>query len=367
MCGVIAVIKRKDDGVPTAPVVLDMFKKQITRGQQGFGYVAFDKDVRAYIRRQSRDEIEKALSQKSARSIMFHHRIPTSTPNLADTTHPIKVSHKELKYDYYVEHNGIISNDSVMHDEHVALGYEYNTTVVTEIKTSNDSYKSEQYNDSEAFAIDLVRFIEGKKEGDMDSRGSIAFIAIQVNKKTQVVERVFFGHNAGSPLTYHFTDTALILRSEGEAESVSENVIMALNLSNWEVTECEAKIGEYATVRNHYGSGYYGGHNYNDPSNSNYEDSDEYYGVREKPIKPSYEEDEIISMELNKREEELEDQIQSLIEEEVQLLVDIEYYENSGSKEQADEARIQLAKNREKINNLEFEQSQLGVDTVMTG
>lgn len=363
MCGIIAVVKKEDDGVPTAPVIMNMFKQQIQRGQQGFGYVAFDKDVRAYIRRQNKEEIEKALSLKSARSIMFHHRIPTSTPNLADTTHPIKVSHKELRYDYYVEHNGMISNDSIMHDEHVELGYVYNTVVTTEVRTANDSFKNEQYNDSEAFAIDLVRAIEGKQE-EMQSKGSIAFIALQVNKKTNEVLRVFFGHNAGNPLTYHFTQNALILRSEGEKESVSENRLISLQLSDWSIEDNEFKIGEYATVRNHYGSGHYGGYNGYAPDDD--VEDDRMYGVGTR-ARPNKEEEEIISIELEKQEEKLEEEIQDLMETEIQLLADIQYYDESGDTALADDTRIQLSKNREKINDLEFQQSQLGIDTVVAG
>lgn len=358
MCGLVTVVKRIDDGIATAPVVLDMFKKQITRGQQGFGYVAFDDTIRAYIRRQSKEEIEKALSLKSARSIMFHHRIPTSTPNLSDTTHPIKVSHKELKYDYYVEHNGIISNDSIMHDEHIELGYKYNTVVTTIIKTASDSFKSEEWNDSEAMAIDLARFIEGKQE-EMQSRGSIAFVALQVNKKTNVVERVYFGHNAGNPLTMHYTENTLVLRSEGETEHVAENMMTCLQLSNWEMTEAEVKIGEYATVKNHY-NGTYAGYPDKFP---NYEDDDDAYGF---VPKPNYTEEQIINEELDRQDGILEDKIQELLEIEIQLISDIEFYMQNGNQELVDQTRLEVSKNRELISKYEEQQAMLGADTIMT-
>ena len=362
MCGVIAVFKKVDDGIPTAPVVLDYFKKQITRGQQGFGYVAFDDTVRAYIRRQNKEEIEKALSLKSARSIMFHHRIPTSTPNFSDTTHPIKVSHKELLFDYYVIHNGIISNDSILHDDHVAMGYVYNTTVITEIKTSNDRFKSEEYNDSEAFAIDLVRTIEGKQD-TMLAKGSIAFIALQVDKKTQEVKRSFFGHNAGNPLSYHFTDNVLVLRSMGEEDEALENTLISLDFKTWEITENDFKIGEYATVKNYYNNNM--GTRGNALDDYGYEVDDGCYG--KKDLK-SHElsEIEIIDSEIDRQSNRLDELIENFLENEQQLIGDIAFYETAGSTEEATECRIQLSKNRETITRLENEQAELMDGEVLT-
>lgn len=353
MCGLVTVVKRKDDGIPTAPVVLDFFKQQITRGQQGVGYVAFDNKVKAYIRRQSKDEIEKALEKKTARSIMFHHRIPTSTPNLADTTHPIKVSHEELLFDYYVTHNGIISNDSVMHDEHVALGYVYNTVVQTTVKTVNDKFVREEWNDSEAFAIDLCRFIEGKQE-KMQSRGSIAFVALQVTKKDGTVKRVYFGHNTGNPLTCDFTDDSLILRSVGGTDEVRENTLCSLDMATWEATGFETPIGEHAISRNNFAG-------YPDRFNS---DDFEYPDYVEH--KENISEAEIIKIELDMQSSKLDDKIQDLLDEEAQLIEEIDTCLANGQLDLANQTRIELAKNREKIAKLEEQQAQLGVDTITT-
>lgn len=248
MCGIIAVAKRENNGKNTASEVLAMFEQQRERGVQGFGYVSFDEKVKKYARFSQEVDVRKSLSSNEAISMLFHHRIPTSTPNYADTTHPIKVSHDELLHDYYVIHNGMISNDSIMHDEHVALGYEYNTTVRTEIKTLNNSFVQEQWNDSEAFAIDLVRFIEGKQD-KIKSKGSIAFIALQVDKKNSTALRMYFGHNEGNPLTFNCSDGQFVLRSKGEKYMIQPDTLQYLDLKTWTYSSVDVPIGEWYIAR----------------------------------------------------------------------------------------------------------------------
>lgn len=253
MCGIVSVIKKIDDGVPTAPVIMSMFEKQKTRGSQGLGYVSFDEKLGAYVRRQTVTEIEKAIEKNDKRSILFHHRFPTSTGNYSDSAHPIKVSHEELLFDYYVVHNGIISNDSVMREKHIALGYDYNTKVVTKTETKNYVYTTEQYNDSEAFAIDISRFIEGRSE-EIESSGSIAFIALQVDKETQDIRRVYFGRNLGNPLTIKYTDGSLVLRSVGEEEMLEANELFSLDMKDWSVESFSCNIGHYYSAKTNWGN-----------------------------------------------------------------------------------------------------------------
>lgn len=362
MCGIIGVIKKEDDGIPTQTSVLDYYRQQISRGTQGYGYIAFDETLRAYIRRQDEASISKALASKTARSIMFHHRIPTSTPNYSDTTHPIKVSHDELMYDYYVVHNGMISNDTKLHDEHVALGYEYNTTVVTKVQTATDVFQSEEWNDSEAFAIDLVRFIEGKQE-EMKSKGSIAFICTQVNKESGEISRIFWGHNAGNPLTMHKTATTLILRSIGEAGVVKENEMYCIDYKTWEYTSFPAKIGEYLSVKNSYGNSgagsYFGQKDYG--TYGRYDIDDEGYGTG-KLFGRETGEDEIITCAVDKKIRELEDELDEIAQQEEMILADIEYYEKTGYQVFVNEKKIELIKNRQDAQRVRSALDALEVD-----
>jgi hypothetical protein len=250
MCGIITIIKKKDDGVSTSAAIKGMLQAQITRGMQGFGYVGFGDNVESYLRRETRTEIERALDKNTSRSMMFHHRWPTSTPNYADCTHPIKVSHKELKDDYYLIHNGVITNDHVLHQEHLALGYEYTTTVETTIKTKNHIDPRIKWNDSEALAIDVARFLE-QKQDKIECRGSIAFICMRVDKKTGVVKKVFFGRNS-SPLTIKITKDSLVLRSEGETDSIEPNKLYVFDMKTFKCEKADCQIGESISTRYHY-------------------------------------------------------------------------------------------------------------------
>lgn len=263
MCGIITIIKKEDDGIPTHTSIVGMLATQAHRGVQGFGYLAFDDIVNSYVRREMRYEIERTLEKNESRSIMFHHRFPTSTPNLADCTHPIKVSHDELQFDYYLIHNGMISNDAVLRRKHLELGYEYITTVTSSITTKNHCKSQEKWNDSEALAIDVARFLEHKQE-HMESSGSIAFVCAQVEKETGKVVKIFFGRNS-SPLTVKITDKAIVIRSEGEAGIVEPNMLYTLTMKTFKLTKEKCKIGELISSRTnyHYDDSYYSMNDYN--------------------------------------------------------------------------------------------------------
>lgn len=254
MCGLIAQMKNKSDGIPTHETIKGMLLSQIHRGTEGFGYISFNDCIESYVRRENRYEIERAMDKNTARSMIFHHRIPTSTPNFADCTHPIKVSHDELKHDYYLIHNGMISNDSILYNKHIQLGYEYTTTVISTITTKNDTKERIQYNDSEALAIDVARFLE-KKQTSITARGSIAFICAQTDKVTGKVLKVFFGRNS-SPLTINVTENSVVLRSEGETEMCEQNHLYVLDMKSFKVSKSYCPIGELISVRNDISQGY---------------------------------------------------------------------------------------------------------------
>lgn len=352
MCGIITIVKRKNDGVATPATILGMLKEQIERGSEGFGYVAFDKTIESYVRRETKAQIEVPLEKCTSPSIMFHHRMPTSTPNFADCTHPIKVSHKELKYDYYIVHNGVISNHSILHDKHIELGYKYQTYIKTTVETLNNTLSKEKWNDSEALAIDISRFIEAKQD-KIESRGSIAFVSLQVNKKTNEIVGIFFGRNT-SPLTAKLTDSALILRSEGEELDTKPNVLYRLDIKTWDLTEEEVAIGEVMSVNYNrdwsdskdYNKDYYSRHHttYLPPSNNNN------YSKADQAIIDSFR---------NTKERELNDKIE-LKEETIGILFDeIEYYHNAGNAISKQEAKDKLEQEQDELEALQNELERL--------
>lgn len=205
MCGLV-LLKRNDNHSPVKPL-LARYNEQKHRGQQGFGFVAVRKGrVIGYERDTTFDGIEKKLQAfNSADEILFHHRMPTSTKNLEETAHPIFVSNRILKHDYYLIHNGVITNPEKLKVEHEKLGFEYNTEVELfagyKQKHSKKNKKKQRYevtktefNDSEALAVEFALFNEGIKP-EIETVGSAAFIAYEVTKDTKQVVAMHYGRN----------------------------------------------------------------------------------------------------------------------------------------------------------------------------
>ncbi len=104
------------------------------------------------------------------------------------------------------------------------------------------------WNDSESLAIELAKVIDGQKT-DIEAKGSIAFIALQVDKKTAKVKKVFYGRNYSNPLKLQTNKAFFSLTSEGEGEQVTPNVLHCYDMESGLFTEKEKKIGvEYVYI-----------------------------------------------------------------------------------------------------------------------
>lgn len=240
MCGIIAGFSKK--GKRISKSIMKRYEAQKHRGSQGFGYVAFYKDGnggRISVGR-SVDEkgIRTQIMNENSSMIMFHHRLPTSTPNVEEATHPIFVSHAELDFDYFVVHNGVIRNSDELRKRHEALGYVYNTVVETEVVTkytakSNgakyylDGTKTEKFNDSESLAIEVARAIDGMSSR-IDTVGTVATIAWKVNKETGKLISISYGHNSGNPMTISDNNDHFFLSSLGGTD-LPEDILYTLS------------------------------------------------------------------------------------------------------------------------------------------
>ncbi len=219
-----------------------MYKNQDTRGKNGFGFIEIEGSTVGPLRRfQYEKETLTALYPTTAKEILFHHRIPTSTPNIPESNHPIPVQHESLQYDYYVIHNGVISN---LREKYEKMGFVFTTTIKMAYVTAKGmNYEAldedEQTNDSEYFAIDLALAIEGEKEA-LDSEGSIAFIALQMEKGSQKAVKLFYGHNYRSPLKMDITDYAMSLSSAGTGSNVTEHRLHSIDYATGLIEDVRA-------------------------------------------------------------------------------------------------------------------------------
>jgi len=241
MCGLIYV--QRKDGRAAAHMVAKRYHRQRARGSDGFGYLAINGTVKARRATIESKALEK-LEQETDSEILFHHRLPTSTVNVVDATHPILVGNPALQYTYYVAHNGVISNADELKVEHEKRGLTYRTTVEHITRTRNYETVQTQFNDSEALAIDFALTLEGKQEA-MQANGSIAFLALRLERKTKRPLMLYYGRNGGSPLTIENQKDFTAIVSEGGAP-LSADTLYSYSYETGQTEAREMKIGRYS-------------------------------------------------------------------------------------------------------------------------
>lgn len=245
MCGVI--YGSRSDGQPIGNAVLKRYNHQRKRGFNGFGYIAItDGYISEYKRFEKEEDCDAAVRQCQASEILFHHRLPTSVDNYEEVAHPIKISNKILKHDYYLIHNGVLRNHDYLKVKHEKLGFKYTTIIETETitRTVKAEYREtkEEYNDSEALAVDLALFLERKQE-KIESVGTIAFICLQTNKRGRVL-KIFYGRNTGNPLVLEKNNDLFFIKSEGAGISIKQDELVELDYKTKELSIREVEIGK---------------------------------------------------------------------------------------------------------------------------
>lgn len=237
MCGIIMGISETKN---VNQQVIDQLENQITRGQKGFGIIYIDKENKVEIRRAT--ELTKVLVDlymKESKKIILHHRFPTSSDNQLDQTHPIEINNGSLKYKYLVIHNGVVTNNMRLKREHEELGFVY-TTEYTEKIGITDYVR---FNDSESVGIEVARLIE-KQTNQLDLRGSVAFIAIKINKKTNKAINIYYGRNEGSPLKLAKSRGNIFMSSEGMGSDVKPFMLYEFNLKDLKLKKTKLIIEE---------------------------------------------------------------------------------------------------------------------------
>lgn len=243
--------------------LIERYHAQKNRGSEGFGYIAFtDNTIRQYKRYQNEKDTLAALKRTDDTHVLFHHRYPTSTENVAETAHPIKVSHSELEYDYYVTHNGVISNPDTLKAKHEKLGYKYSTALTIQYKTVDGTIYNAgtQFNDTEALAIELARNIE--LGTPIMACGSAAFIVLKVKKNSKKVVALIYGTNGGNPLTIDRSKGGLCIASEGGTVQVTPMVMYTYDMHSHVTSSTVLDMAAYVVKTQGIGYGYNYGYSY---------------------------------------------------------------------------------------------------------
>lgn len=273
MCGIIFAKSLTQD-LMANKYLWELYNEQKTRGTEGFGFLGIGKKVREY-RACYESEIKKELDKREHTEILFHHRYPTSTPNFVEATHPILVSNKLLKYDYYVVHNGHINNCDDLKTIHNNMGFEYTTEIVKSWKTRLTEYEEIMYNDSESLAIELALCVENLKDS-IDTTGNVAVIAVAMDKKTKKPVKLYYGSNGGNPLKLKKTKHYFVLSSQNTGEQILEQTLHVYDYDTNTTTHKSLAFGEtikYIPPVGFHGStgvSLYGNDDYDDTEYSNW-------------------------------------------------------------------------------------------------
>lgn len=245
MCGIVYV--RRLDGKSPLKMVKKSYRMQIGRGTEGFGFVSLGNGiVRNYLRSSGEQAIMAALDeQEGADEILFHHRNPSSTVNVWECAHPIRVSLPDSIHDYYVVHNGVIGNADELKRGHDADKIPYSTLLRGYWLTGEGNVidAEDKFNDSEALAIELARDLEGEQRGIPKIRGSAAFIVLKAERGTGKAVSLYWGRNAGNPLNVLRTKEYIAITSAGKGVEIPAHRLGRLDYATGDITESPYDAG----------------------------------------------------------------------------------------------------------------------------
>lgn len=206
MCGIIYAKNLRGQSVND--LVKIIYQNQKSRGQQGFGFVGLNtKQIDTY-RATNEKGIMQYLNQSQYSEVMFHHRLPTSTENTLESTHPfiVEIAGKT----YYFVHNGIIQNDDELKDDHVKRGIKY------------ESQTGRKFNDSEALCWDFALWLN-RQQDKMKAQGTATFVCLETDRKTSRAVKLYFYCNDRTPLRIYRDKSLLVLSSNGYYPLIKQN------------------------------------------------------------------------------------------------------------------------------------------------
>ncbi|MEX0596059.1 MAG: hypothetical protein WD512_06115, partial [Candidatus Paceibacterota bacterium] len=204
---------------------------------KGYGFV--DIEHGTYHREKHEDAIFHRMKTCKSKEILFHHRSPTSTPNMIETAHPIFTKNKVYEYNYYLTHNGVIRNAELLKNLHKK---EFKIKYTTEVKVSGDKV----FNDSESLLHELALFIEGKKE-TMSACGTMAFILLQSDKNGKPIN-LYYGRNSSKELKMFMDKKELIISSDGKGSDVDEDKLWKYSYKHNNITAVDLDFALITTT-----------------------------------------------------------------------------------------------------------------------
>lgn len=220
MCGIVYARDFRP-GTQVSPRIIDMYIAQKKRGTQGYGFYQPQENV--LYHNTAEGPTLRRLKRTKTQEILFHHRMPSSTPNLRNSCHPFSTrqNDKLFKSRYIFVHNGVINNDHLLRADHKSkFGIEYTSETISTYTTTPVT----KWNDSEALMYDVVLYLEEKIDKP-EARGSNAFICIETSKRN-TSKKLWFYRNDSNPLRIEWkVGKKLTIRSEGKGEMIEPDIL----------------------------------------------------------------------------------------------------------------------------------------------
>lgn len=289
MCGII-YSKNLQDNQPVNPLVKLMFLNQKDRGTEGFGFIGLSAERLDLYRATDEKGILSYLNGRPYDEILLHHRLPTSTKNTLQSTHPFIIDYDNRRY--YFIHNGIIANPQALKGYHSKKNIVYASL-----------NKDGTFNDSESLAWEFVLYLQGKIT-EIRAVGSAAFICLETDKRSYLAQRLYFYHNDGSPLKVYRDREFLLLSSAGNwATNIQTNNLYYYDYATRKVISDRALLIPDFT--------------YESWNNTYYDDEFDGWDIQQvhnQIINLEMERDYLVSVGEYEQAETLDDDIQALIE-----------------------------------------------------
>lgn len=190
----------------------------------------FDGQHRKMFKSAKEEEIINYLCEHDSDLLMFHHRYPTSTINVAQAAHPLRTRNYFGNTEYIMVHNGIIRNPNALFPRHSDIGIEYQTLL-----------QDLTFNDSESLLWDLALTLEGKQK-EMRAYGDMAFIMIKlVNGK---LKKMYAGRNL-RPLKMYKSHESIAISSEGEGVMLPPDMLTMFDYNTRKFTMNKMEFRQY--------------------------------------------------------------------------------------------------------------------------
>lgn len=210
MCGIIGTLVKNCETVK-AEIML-IYTAQKRRGKDGFGIVIRKEDGR-FIRERTRtikELINTGIFEKidNGDIIVFHHREPTSTPNIPHCNHPFMNEDRTIA----LAHNGVVSHAQKALDK-TKKRHRYESLILPDKDNNTDKKYYYHVTDSEIALHTLEDYLEDRTRKDalirLQRKFSGTFFIIFQEEKL-----LYFTTNASDLAIYYSISGNTFLSSE---------------------------------------------------------------------------------------------------------------------------------------------------------